>query len=85
MELSCGPTATTTRHSNNDTTGASYVPPEAALRADHAPPRDAADWQLERLVRRRKLKVGTGPLKRWRAPVWPIAQPSSCERAIRLY
>jgi hypothetical protein len=49
MELSCGPPATTARHTQNDTTGASHVPPEAALRADHAPLRDGrpgswSDW-----------------------------------------
>ena len=49
MELSCGPPATTARHTSNDTTVASEVPPKAALRADHAPPRDGrpgswSDW-----------------------------------------
>ncbi len=44
--------ATVTRHTRNDTTGASCVPPEAALRAVHAPPARQAAWQLERLVGR---------------------------------
>jgi hypothetical protein len=33
MELSCGPPATTARHTRNDTTGASYVPLKAALQS----------------------------------------------------
>jgi hypothetical protein len=40
MELSCGPPATMARHTNNDTTVASKVPPKASLRAVAAPPRD---------------------------------------------
>ena len=49
MELSCGPPATTARHTRNDTTGASKVPPKAALRAGVAPLRDGrpgswSDW-----------------------------------------
>ena len=43
------PPATTARSTNNYTTLASQVPPTAALRADHAPPRDGrpgswSDW-----------------------------------------
>jgi hypothetical protein len=46
--------ATVTRHTENDTTGASYVPPKAALRADHARPRDGqlgnwSDWLSTRI------------------------------------
>ena len=49
MELSCGRRATTARYKRNDTTGATKVPPRAALRAVRAPPRDGrpgswSDW-----------------------------------------
>jgi hypothetical protein len=55
MELSCrAAEATTTRRINNDTTGASKVPPKAALRAVMAPLRDGrpgswSDWLARRL------------------------------------
>ncbi len=44
------PPATTARCTNNDTTGASKVPPKAALRSRLRPATRRAAWQLERLV-----------------------------------
>ena len=59
VELSCrAAEATTTRHTRNDTTGASSVPPTAALRSRSRPAARRAARLLKRLVRRRQQRLG---------------------------
>jgi len=57
VELSCGPPATTARHTPNDATGASSVPPPAALRSRSRLATRRAGRLLKRLVSCQKENV----------------------------